>query len=90
MGFLFAMTFPALVLALLAVVTVDRILVRRRGRGIGGSSTSSAGPSMGQVGFDQVAACFYAGKRVELEERQAQEQRVDESDSGDPQIPLSH
>ena len=76
------MTFPALVLLLLVVVTIDRLMLHTRGRGIRGSATGSAGPSVSQVGFDNIAACFYTGKQVELEQRIAQEQRVDEADSG--------
>lgn len=83
MAFLFAMTVPALVLLLLVVVTIDRVMLHTRGHGIRGSATGSAGPSVSQVGFDNIAACFYAGKQVELDQRMAQAQRVDEADNGE-------
>ncbi len=73
MGFLFAMTLPGLVIALILVVALDRILLRVRGKGINGGTSTSAGVS--RVGFDQVASCFYAGKQVEIVEREGQQQR---------------
>jgi len=66
---LFAMTLPGLVVLLVALAALERFgrwfgrswLPWRRGRA-----------PVSATGFDELTACFYAGKRIELEQRRTE------------------
>lgn len=74
---LFVLTLPGLVVLLVAVAAVERFgrwLPWRRGRA-----------PVSATGFDELTACFYAGKRIELEQRRAEViMCVDQHDSARP------
>ena len=72
LGFLFAMSLPALVVALFVLAVVERFVRRKKG-----TPLSSAG--IGELG-----ATFEAGKREELEFRKEERQRRDEEGDGAP------
>jgi hypothetical protein len=69
MGLLFALTLPGLVVLLVALAALERFglwigrswLPWRRNR-----------PTISATGFDELTACFYAGKRLELEQRRSE------------------
>lgn len=81
MGMLFALTLPGLVSLLIALAAVERfaawtgrtLLPWRRGR-----TTVSA------VGFDELTATFYAGKRLELDQRNVELMLRDDQRDGAP------
>ncbi|WP_434451579.1 DUF6191 domain-containing protein [Lentzea sp. E54] len=73
LGFLFAMSLPALVVVLFALAVVERF-VRRKKRG-----TPLAAAGIGELG-----ATFEAGKRDELEYRKEERQLRDEEGDGAP------
>ncbi|MEV6244115.1 DUF6191 domain-containing protein [Lentzea sp. NPDC051838] len=77
LGFLFAMSLPALVAALFVLATVERF-VRRKG----------SGTPLATAGIGELGATFEAGKREELEFRKEERQLRDEEGDGAP--PRSH
>ncbi|MFI6101944.1 DUF6191 domain-containing protein [Lentzea sp. NPDC051213] len=72
-GFLFAMSLPALVVLLIALAFVERFV---RGRG--------SGAPIAAVGFEELGANFEGAKRDELEHRKEERQRRDEEGDGAP------
>jgi hypothetical protein len=76
LGFLFAMSLPALVAALFLLAVVERMV---RGR---------TGTPMASAGIGELGATFEAGKREELEYRKEERQLRDEEGDGAP--PRSH
>ena len=77
LGFLFAMSLPALVAALFVLAVVERFVRRNRG-----------GTPMATAGIGELGATFEAGKREELEFRKEERQLRDEEGDGAP--PRSH
>jgi hypothetical protein len=82
MAMLFMLTLPGLVVLLVAVAALERFgrwcgrdwLPWRRGR-----------PPVSATGFDELTACFYAGKRIELEQRRTELViRVDQQTAAPP------
>jgi hypothetical protein len=73
LGFLFAMSLPALVTALFVLAVVERFA---RGR--------SKGTPMATAGIGELGATFEAGKREEVEYRKEERQRRDEEGDGAP------
>jgi hypothetical protein len=68
-GVLFAMTLPGLVILLVIAAALERF-----GRWFGRSWLPwrrSRAP-ISAAGFDELTACFYAGKRIELEQRRVE------------------
>jgi hypothetical protein len=80
---LFTLTLPGLVILLVSVAAVERF-----GRWFGRSwlpwrRSTRAHISAG--GFDELTACFYAGKRIELEQRTVhQVLAIDDHDGAPP------
>jgi hypothetical protein len=80
-AYVFAMTIPGLAIALIVLGAVDVALFRRRGRRIFGSRRrSGAAP----VAYDEAAALFTPGKRLELEQRQSASLLRETPDDGAP------
>ncbi len=74
LGFLFAMSLPALVLVLFVLAGVERFVRRRKG-----------GMPMSAAGVSELGATFEAGKRDEIEYRKEERQlRDDASDAAPP------
>ncbi len=73
LGFLFAMSLPALVVALFVLAVVERFV--RRGK---------KGTPMAAAGLGELGATFEAGKRDELEYREEERQLRDEEGDGAP------
>lgn len=73
LGFLFALSLPALVAALFFLAVVERF-VRRR----------NTGTPMATAGIGELGATFEAGKREELEFRKEERQLRDEEGDGAP------
>lgn len=72
-GFLFAMSLPALVVLLIALAFIERFVRGRRG-----------GAPIAAVGFEELGANFEGGKRDELEHRKEERQRRDEEGDAAP------
>jgi hypothetical protein len=83
MGTLFAMTLPALVIALVVIGVID--LLRTRRRQLDGET--SAAPSTAAAGFDALGVLFTPGHRHKLEHDAFLE--VDRDDDGDNAPPRS-
>ncbi|MDT7787937.1 MAG: hypothetical protein QOF58_6356 [Pseudonocardiales bacterium] len=73
LGFLFAMSLPALVAALFVLAMVERF-VRRKG----------GGTPMATAGIGELGATFEAGKREEIEFRKEERQLRDEEGDAAP------
>lgn len=74
LGFLFAMSLPALVAALFVLAMVERFARRKGG-----------GTPMATAGIGELGATFEAGKREEIEFRKEERQlRDDEGDAAPP------
>lgn len=67
MGMLFALTLPGVVVLLIALAAVERFGMWA-GRGILPWRRDRA--TVSAAGFDELTATLYAGKRVELDQRQ--------------------
>ncbi len=72
LGFLFAMSFPALVVGLFLLAVVEKITRRRKGTPISAA------------GFGELGATFEMGIRDELEYRKEERQLRDEEGDGAP------
>jgi hypothetical protein len=72
LGFLFAMSLPALVVALFVLAVVERFARRKKGTPIAAA------------GFGELGATFEAGKRDELEYRKEERQLRDDEGDGAP------
>lgn len=77
MGFLFAMSIPGLAVLLIVLAAGERVVqaIRRR---------KGEPPKLGATGFDQLTTLFYAGKQLELDQRQTELMTRDEEDDGAP------
>lgn len=85
MGVLFALTLPGLVVLLIGLAALERfglwagrsLLPWRRDR-----------PVVAAAGFDELTATFYAGKRIELDQRATElVLRDDQHDGAPPRTP---
>jgi len=76
LGFLFAMSLPALVVGLFVLAVVERVMRRRTG-----------GTPMSTASFGELGATFEMGKRDEIEYRKEERQLRD--DYGDAAPPRS-
>jgi hypothetical protein len=79
-GLLFALTLPGLVSLLVLLAAVERF-----GQWFGRSvlpGRRAAPPGMSASGMDELTACFYAGKRAELDQRCTESMLRDEVRSG--------
>jgi hypothetical protein len=83
MGTLFAMTLPALVIALVVIGVIDLLRTRRRRL----EGDASAAPSTAAAGFDALGVLFTPGHRHKLEHDAFVE--VDRDDDGDNAPPRS-
>ena len=72
LGFLFAMSLPALVAALFLLAMVERVVRRKKGT------------PMATAGIGELGATFEMGKREELEYRKEERQLRDDSGDGAP------
>lgn len=75
MGFLLAMTLPALVLALTALGVIDLWRAKRRG---------SNGSAMASTGFDLLQEALYPSKKHEIEQRDHESLMAEEDADGAP------
>ena len=84
MGFVFAMSIPGLVVALVVLAALERfgLWAGRRswlpGRG------DRTRESLSGTGIEELGAFFYAGKRAELEHRKTELVLPESETSGDP------
>ena len=81
MGVVVAMTLPGLVLLLLAVASLDQMLLRVRGRGVVRWRQDG---QVSSTGFELLHASLSPGKADELVQRQHEELVRDEEDDGAP------
>jgi hypothetical protein len=81
MGVVVAMTLPGLVLLLLAVASLDQLLLRVRGRGVVRWRRDS---QVSSTGFELLHASLSPGKADELVQRQHEELVRDEEQDGAP------
>lgn len=77
MGFLLAMTLPALVLALFALGMLELARARRR-------PGSKHGTAMSSTGFDILQEALYPSKRHEIEQREHESLMAEEDAEGAP------
>jgi hypothetical protein len=81
MGYVFAMTIPGLAIVLVILGLLDVVLFRRSGsRLIGPRRARRAAPTA----YDEAAAFFAPGKRIELEARQSEALMRETFDDGAP------
>jgi hypothetical protein len=78
-GYLFALTIPGLAVALVVLGAADVLLHRRSGRRLLGSRRRVGAIP---VAYDEAAALFAPGKRIELEQRQSVELLRQTEDDG--------
>ncbi len=81
MGVVVAMTLPGLVLLLLAVASMDQLLLRVRGRGVVRWRQDG---QVSSTGFELLHASLSPGKADELVQRQHEELVRDEQEDGAP------
>ncbi|WP_199442179.1 DUF6191 domain-containing protein [Umezawaea beigongshangensis] len=86
MGWLFAVSLPGLVCLLVVLAALERIglWVRRRSWLPWRRDSTGASTPISAIGFEELGAALYAGKRDELEHRESERRRRDDADDGAP------
>ena len=79
-AFLFALTIPGLAVTLVLLGTLDLLVFRRFGARLLGERGTRAAPAA----YDEAAAVFHPGKRLELDQRQTTALLRQTADEGAP------
>lgn len=84
MALVWFMTIPGLVCLLVLLSAVDRFTTWATTRSWLPWQRQARGRSVSTVAFDELEACFYAGKRHQIEQRRTEEVLRDDDSEGDP------
>lgn len=84
MALVWFMTIPGLVCLLVLLGAVDRFTTWATTRSWLPWQRQARGRSVSTVAFDELEACFYAGKRHQIEQRRAEEVLRDDDSEGAP------
>jgi hypothetical protein len=86
MAWVWAMSIPGLVCLLVVLAALERFGLWASGRSRLPGRRNRTRDSLSGTGIEELGAFFYAGKRIELEQRQSELVMPERETSGDPPL----